>query len=246
LSSKPIRNFFDERLWTLVLRFDKPVDVESYIKKHAQGYTKTMHKHATYYQHDSRMEMWFPDNRTLILAVERRILNLIDNPEGTGPMASRMQRAEATDDLLLEIDVRQAGPLLLESLPSEAQAPEVYPVIEQTVEKLKRISLTVKQTADTPIRARFEAIDAEKANQLHALASVWFETAKGGWPKVREMIRERPAEKDTKLANALAEQIDAVLPATWLAIDKDQLLVRVEKQGGVDLAALLVFFLLID
>ena len=80
LSSRPIRNLFDEQLWTVVLRFDKPFDVESYIDQHAQGYTKTMHKHATYYHHDSRMEMWFPDKRTLILAVQQRILNLIDNP----------------------------------------------------------------------------------------------------------------------------------------------------------------------
>ena len=163
LSSRPIRNFFDEQLWTLILRFDEPVDVESYIDQHAQGYTKAKHKHETYYKHDSRMEMWFPDNRTLILAAERRILSLIDDPEGKGPMALRMRRADATDDLLLEIDVRQAGPLLLESLPSEAQDPEVYPVIEQTIQKLKRITLTAKQTSDTPIRARFEAIDAEKA-----------------------------------------------------------------------------------
>jgi uncharacterized protein (TIGR03067 family) len=146
LSSRPIENFFDEQLWTVILRFDEPVDVESYIEKHAQGYEKTEHKHEMYYRHGSRMEMWFPDNRTLILAAERRILSLIDDPEGTGPMAMRMRRADATDDLLLEIDVRQAGPLLLESLPSEAQDPEVYPVIEQTIQKLKRITLTAQQT----------------------------------------------------------------------------------------------------
>jgi hypothetical protein len=192
------------------------------------------------------MEMWFPDNRTLILAAERRILSFIDDSEGKGPMASRMRRADATDDLLLEIDVRQAGPLLLESLPSEAQDPEVYPVIEQTIQKLKRITLTAKQSSNTPIRARFQAIDSEKANELHALASVWLETAKGGWPKLRDLIRARPADKDTKLANALADEIDSVLPAIRLTVNEDQLLVRLEKAGGADLATLLTFFLLID
>ena len=60
LSSRPIENFLDEQLWTVILRFDEPVDVESYIEKHTQGYTKATHKHGTYYKHDSRMEMWFP------------------------------------------------------------------------------------------------------------------------------------------------------------------------------------------
>ena len=61
------------------------------------------------------------------------------------------------------------------------------------------------------------------------------------------MIRERPADKNTKLANALAEEIDSRASRnTELTVDEDQLLVRVEKEGGVDLAALLVFFLLID
>jgi hypothetical protein len=122
----------------------------------------------------------------------------------------------------------------------------VYPVIEQTIQKLKRISLTVKQTSDTPIRARFQAINAEAARDLYAQASDWLATAKRGWPKVRDKIRERPVDKNTKLANAFADEIDSVLPAMSLAIDEDQLFVRVEKEGGVDLAALLVFFMLID
>jgi hypothetical protein len=122
----------------------------------------------------------------------------------------------------------------------------VYPVIEQTIQKLKRVTLTAKANSDVPLRARFQAVDVERAKELNAQASVWLEEAKRGWPKLRDLIRERPAEKDTKLANALAEEIDALLPATWLAIDEDQLFVRVEKEGGVDLAALLVFFLLMD
>lgn len=246
LSIRPIRNFFDKQLWTVILRFDDPIDVESYIDKHAQGYTTAEHKRETYYQHDSRMEMWFPDNRTLILAAERRILSFIDDPEGTGPMALRMRRADATDNLLLEIDVRQAGPLLLESLPSEAQDPEVYPVIEQTIQKLKHITLTAQQPSDTPILARFQAIDVERAKELAAQASVLLETAKRGWPKLRESIRERPADKNTNLANAFGDEIDSVLPAIRTTVDKDHLLVRLEKEGGVDLAALLGFFMLID
>jgi hypothetical protein len=198
------------------------------------------------------MEMWFPDNRTLILAAERRILSLIDNPEGKGPMALQMRRADPNDDLLLEIDVRQAGPLLLESLPAEAQDPEVYPVIEQTIQKLKRITLAAQQSSDTPIRARFQAIDAEKARELDAQASAWLETAKRGWPKARNLIRGRPADNYTTLPNggsfalAFADEIDSVLPAIRLTVDEDQLLVRLDKEGGVDLTALLVFFLLID
>jgi hypothetical protein len=246
LSSRPIENFFDEEVWTLILRFDEPVDVKSYIETHAQGYEKAEHKLETYYRHGSRMEMWFPDNRTLILAAEQRILSLIDDPEGTGSMAMRMRHADATDDMLLEIDVRQAGPLLLESLPSEAQDPETYPVIEQTIQKLKRITLTAKQSSDTPILARFQPIDTEKAEELDAQASVWLETTKGRWPRLRDLIRERPADKDTKLANKLTDEIDSLLPEIRMTVDEDQLLVRLEKQGGVDLAALLVFFLLID
>jgi hypothetical protein len=149
LSRRPIENFFDEEVWTLILRFDDPIDVESYIDKHPQGYTQPEHKRETYYQHDSRMEMWFSDNRTLILAAERRILSFIDDPEGKGPMALQMRRAEGIEDLLLELDVRQAGPLLLESLPSEAQDPEVYPVIEQTIQKLKLVALTAKESSNT-------------------------------------------------------------------------------------------------
>jgi hypothetical protein len=246
LSSRPIRNVFDEQLWTVILRFDEPVDVESYIEKHAQGYEKAEHKHETYYRHGNRMEMWFPDNRTLILAAERRILSLIDDPEGTGPMAMRMRRADATDDMLLEIDVRQAGPLLLESLPSEAQDPEVYPVIQQTIQKLKRVTLTAKANSDVPLRARFQAVDGERAKELDAHASVWLETAKRGWPKLRDLIRERPADKNKKLANALADEIDSLLPEIRLAVEEDQLMVRVAKEGSVDLAALLVLFMLID
>jgi hypothetical protein len=252
LSSRPIDNFFDEQLWTVTLRFDEPVDVESYIDKHARGYTKAEHKRETYYRHDSRMEMWFPDNRTLILAAERRILSFIDDSKGKGPMASRMRRADVTDDLLLEIDVRQAGPLLLESLPSEAQDPEIYPVIEETIQKLKRITLTAEQSSDTPIRAQFQAIDAEKARELDVQASVWLEAAKGRWPKLRDQIRELPADRDTSLPNrrnlalAFADEIDSALSAIRLSVDEDQLLVRLEREGGVDLAAMLVFFLLID
>jgi uncharacterized protein (TIGR03067 family) len=246
LSSRPIRNFFDEQIWTLILRFDEPVDVTSYIDNQAQGYTKAEHKRETYYQHDSRMEMWFPDDRTLVCAAERRILNLIDDSEGEGPMASRMGRADAMGDLLLEIDVRQAGPLLLESLPSEAQDPELRPLLEQTLQKIKRITLSAKQSSDTPIQARFHAVDAEKANDLLAQAVAWLETAKTRWPKLRDLIRERPADENAELANALADEIDSLLPEIQLTVDEDQLLVRVEKEGGVDLASLLAFFLLID
>jgi uncharacterized protein (TIGR03067 family) len=246
LSRRPISNFFEEQIWTLVLRFDEALDVESYIDKHAQGYTKAEHKRETYYKHDSRMEMWFPDNRTLILAAERRILSFIDNPDGMGPLALRMRGADATDDLLLEINVRQAGPLLLESLPSEAQDPETYPVIEQTIQKLKRITLTAKQSSDTPILAQFQAIDAETARELHDQGSVLLETAKRGWPKLRDLIRERPVDKNTRLANAFADEIDSLLSEIRLTVGEDQLLVRLEKEGGVDLAALLVLFLLID
>jgi hypothetical protein len=194
------------------------------------------------------MDLWSPNNRTLILDSDRRILSFIDDPQGKGPMVSRMRRANATEDLLVEIDVPRAGPFLLSSqvVPGEARNLELYPVIEQTIQKLKRISLTVKQTSDTPIRARFQAINAEAARDLYAQASDWLATAKRGWPKVRDKIRERPVDKNTKLANALADEIDSVLPAMSLAIDEDQLFVRVEKEGGVDLAALLVFFMLID
>jgi hypothetical protein len=246
LSSRPIQNLFDEEVWTLILRFDEPVDVESYIDKHAPGYTKAEHKRETYYQHDRRMEMWFPDDRTLVCAAERRILSLIDEPKGKGPMAARVKRADAVDDLLLEFDVRQAGPLLLESLPAEAQDPEVYPVIEQTIQQLKSITLTAKQTSDTPILARFQTIDAETAREIHDQASVLLETAKRGWPKLRESIRERPADKNTRLVNAFGDEIDSLLPALRLTVEDDQLLVRPEKEDGVDLADLLVFFMLID
>lgn len=252
LSSRPIRNLFDEQLWTVILRFDEPLDGEAYIEKYAQGYRKAKHKHGAYYKHDSRMEMWFPDDRTLILAAERRILSLIDDPEGKGPMALRMRRADPTADLLLEIDVRQAGPLLLESLPSESQTPEIFAVIEQTVQKLKRITLTAQQSSDTPIEARFHAVDAEQADELHAQAVVWLETAKDRWSKLRDLIRERPADEDTTppnrraLALAFADEIDSVLPSLRSTVDEDQLLVRLEQEGGVDLATLLAFFLLID
>ena len=252
LSSSPIKNLFDEQLWTVILRFDEPLDVEAYIDKYAQGYKKAKHKHSTYYKHDSRMEMWFPDNRTLILAAERRILNLIDDPQGKGPMALRMRRADAMADLLLEIDVRQGGPLLLESLPSEMQEPELRPLVEQTLQKIKHITLSAKQNSDTPIQARFHTVDAEKANELLAQAVVWLETAKTEWPKLRDLIRERPANKETTppnrraLALAFANEIDSVLPALRSNVDEDQLLVRLEQEGGVDLATLLAFFLLID
>jgi hypothetical protein len=72
------------------------------------------------------------------------------------------------------------------------------------------------------------------------------ETAKRGWPKLRDLIRERPADKNTKLANALADEIDSLLPEIRLAVEEDQLMVRVAREGSVDLAALLVFFMLID
>jgi hypothetical protein len=237
-------------LWTWILRFDQPVDSESIIDKYTQtlGHTKAEHNRETYYTHDSQMDLWSPNNRTLILDADRRILSFIDDPQGKGPMVSRMRRADATEDLLVEIDVPRAGSYLLSDrvLPGEAINPEVYPVIEQTIRKLKRISLTVKQTSDTPIRARFQAIDAETARELYDRGSVLLETAKRGWPKLRDQIRERPADKNTKLANACAEEIDSVLPAMRLTVDEDQLLVRVEKEGGVDLAALLVSFMLID
>ncbi|QDV62595.1 protein kinase domain-containing protein [Crateriforma conspicua] len=246
LSSRTIRNFFDEQIWTLILRFNDPVDVTSYIDNHASGYTQAEHKGETYYQHDGRMEMWFPDDRTLVCAAERRILSLIDEPEGKGLMAARLGRADAVDDLLLEFDVRSAGPLLLESLPAEAQDPEVYPVIEQASEQLRRITLTAKQTSDTPILARFQAIDAETARALHDQASVLLETAKRGWPKLRESIRERPDDENTKLASAFADEVDSLVPAIRLTVDEDQLLVRVDEEDGVDLVGLLVFFMLID
>jgi hypothetical protein len=136
--------------------------------------------------------------------------------------------------------------LLLESLPSEAQDPEISPVIEETIQKLNRIELTAQQSSDTPILARFRAIEAEQAKELDARASVWLEAAIGRWPKLRDRIREHPADKSTKLANALADEIDSVLPAIRLTVDEDQLLVQREKEDDVDLAALLVLFLLID
>ena len=246
LSSRPIKNFLDEQILTVILRFDEPVDVKSFIERHAQGYEKAEHNHETYYRHGSGMEMWFPDNRTLIFAAERRILCFIDGSEGKGPMATRMRGADAANDLLLEIDVRQAGLLLLESLPSEAQAPEVYPVIEQTIQSLKRITLTTQQSSDTPIRVHFQTIDTEKAKELNAQASVWLGGTKRGWPRLRELIRDRPADKNTKLAIALVDEIDSLLPKIRLAVEEDQLLVRVAEEGGVDLTALLVFFMLID
>ena len=243
---RPIRNLFDSEFWTLILRFDEPVNVESFVDKHAQEYTKAEHNRATYYKHDSRSQMWFPDNRTLVMGVERRILSLIDDPKGKGPMVSRMRSANATEDLLLEIDVRQAGPLLLASLPGEARGPGLHPVIEQATEQLKRIALTAKQTSDTPIRAQFQAIDAKNAEELHVQASALLKTAQDGWSKSRDLIRQRPVDKNTKLVDAFADEIDSVLPAIQLAVDEDQLLVRLEKEGGVDLVALLVFFMLID
>jgi len=246
LSSRPVENFFDEQILTVILRFDDPIDIESYIEKHSEGYTKATHKHGTYYKHDNRMEMWFPDNRTLILAAERRILSFIDGSEGKGPMATRMRRTDASADLLLEMNVRQVGPLLLEWLPSEATAPEVYPVIEQTIQQLKHITLTARQSSDSPILATFQAIDGEKAKDLGAQASLLLETTKRGWPTLRDLIREGHADRNLKLANALTDEIDSLLPEIRLAVEEDQLLVRVAKEGGVDLAALLVFFMFVD
>ena len=95
-------------------------------------------------------------------------------------------------------------------------------------------------------------VDAEQADELHAQAVVWLETAKDRWSKLRDLIRERPADEDTTppnrraLALAFADEIDSVLPSLRSTVDEDQLLVRLEQEGGVDLATLLVFFLLID
>jgi hypothetical protein len=86
----------------------------------------------------------------------------------------------------------------------------------------------------------------QTARAFHDEASVLLETAKRGWPKLRESIRQRPADKNTRLVNASGDEIDSVLPAIRTTVDEDQLLVRLEKEGGVDLAALLVFVMLMD
>ena len=114
--------------------------------------------------------------------------------------------------MLLEIDVRLAGPLLLESLPSEAQDPEVYPVIEQTDPETRTRHVDREGELGHAFRATFQAVEDERAKELNAQASVWLEKTKRGRPKLRDLIRERPAEKDTKLANALAEGFNAFFP----------------------------------
>jgi hypothetical protein len=222
-----------------VFRFDKPVDPDAIAATGFKRSTKANYKGKTYFQPNSKHQpaLWFPNNRTMIVGIEWRILKLIDEPKSMGLMVSRMRQADMSADLLVEVDVQRAEPLLLEAF---RHVPEEEPFApRKTIEQLTRVTLTAKLSTDTPLSAQFHAKNAKSAEELGVRGKALLTLAKAAWSKQRDMVRERARGEEKEMVDAMIETIDTILAGTKFAIHENRISVNVEKKGGaVDLITL--------
>src|SRR4051812_21507814 len=148
-----------------------------------------------------------PDSRTLIVAPDQTLRQLVEKPQKTKSslLIDRVQKAAGGSDLYLVVDLATLRPLIQMGLAGEQIPPEAKPFTDM-VPLVSAVELTLNLSKPAPTELVVHANDAGAAKQIESLL-------KEGVEKAREQMRADLApqiESEDPVERAFAQYVERV------------------------------------
>jgi hypothetical protein len=174
---------------------------------------------------------FFPDERSVVFAAEKRLQRLLSANEGAGPLGDRLRQTNPDHDL---VAVLAAEPFRRaigeESSKRRAALPAAIAALLTLSQDLKYATLTADLGAQTAAELALEARDAQSAAKVEE----WVKKALAGLQATLAAAPQRASQDQAAIAVLAGKLAERALAGVALTRRGDQVLVRLAKPPGMD------------
>ena len=235
-SGADARSLLDsEEYVSMVFRFAEPIGREVIMAKMFDNADAATHEKMTYYQARSEHQPsgYFPNDRSLVIAKERRLKKMMTEKHSMGSMVHRLRKAGTSDDMLAIVSISSGRELSREAVKifdffGGGELP-ISPA--EIVNLVDDVVVEVNLSDDVPIkvgaRAKSDAGAVEVQKQVSALLTF----IKTVYPPARQRILDKAPNKE--LGKLSVDVIEAILAGTKVEVQDKDISIRLEREGGL-------------
>jgi prefoldin subunit 5 len=224
----------------IVMRFSEKIDVEEMVGKIGQNFEleKTELDGKIYYepQGEGNPGLFFPDDKTMIMAEPDRIKILKDAGGGMSNVNQLAKKLTTADHLGIVIDLgdkdsREKRQEMLDEMLSGMDFDELG-IDEDIINELDSAVIRVNLNSDTPVNVTVNCKDATTAGKIVEGSKKVIETMKEKLEEAEEELANAPAEM-AETAEKILELANDALENTKVTSSGSTVNVKIEKKGGM-------------
>ena len=214
----------------VTMRFAKDVDRARIREKTFTESREAVHDGKKYMraERDSSPSGYFHDDRTLIMAKEKRLLKVMAQKQSMGPLVHRLRSIDATSDIVIVGNFHaDAARAATQELANEMFDQDLPP---ELVGALDAGTLTAKLSSDIPIRMQLDMADEKAALGVKKWSESLLTIGRRVFPELKkEILRDLPSPLDDSLVDA----IDKLLNETQVSVEGNRVHAVLHAKGGL-------------
>jgi hypothetical protein len=155
-----------------ILHFSKPYDRNAVLAALGQGTAESTYLGKEYRRATTPAgySLYFPDNRTLLIATEPQLKRMMTADDVDTPLTKLLRQADALKTAVAVLDFATVRPLVVSALQHMPPLPPELQPFLKTPELVKWIEVSFDFHGEMSLAAKFGAVDADAAKEFKELA----------------------------------------------------------------------------
>jgi len=226
-----------------IMRMGKDIGDVTSIRQFRDN-VKTEYKGRTYYQatRKYRDSVFLPDNRTMVVAKDYLLRQIMDGPVGMNSIISDLKRADADLDIVGYFNMEPIGQFMKAQMTRGGAPPPPFDQFLVLPDNLRYARLTGKLDSDTPLTLTAWGHSEEAAKKLEKAANVFYTFTKAQYEMFRDEIKKEFPDKE--LAERMVAAIDKFFKGVTIRREGKRVIVEVKAKGGLKDAPLALSMML--